>query len=158
DYPYYAIDDKLRATRAALDNGSAVIYEAAFAAEGQFVAIDILERSPEGFIVTEVKSSTKVKDEYLQELALQAYVVQRCGLVLSKLQVMHLNRDCVYPNLENLFVCEDVTDAVTPLIEGVHEEIGRQAEVLARSLPVVQIGPHCSAPYICPFKSRCWKD
>jgi len=158
DYPYYAVDEKLRATKRALDEGCPIIYEAAFAAEELFVAIDILERTPEGFIVTEVKSSTKVKDEHLQELALQAYILGQCGIDVSRLQVMHLNRDCAYPNLENLFVTEDVTEDVRPLLGKVEELTASQAEVLSGSLPVVQIGPHCSAPYECAFKSRCWAD
>ena len=158
DYPYYAVDDKLRATKRAFDEGVQVIYEAAFAVEGLFVAIDILERTPDGFSVTEVKSSTKVKDEHLQELALQAYVLRQCGIQVSKLQVMHLNRDCAYPNLENLFKREDVTEDIRPLIEKVEAATRAQSEVLSGSLPVVQIGAHCSAPYDCAFKSRCWAD
>jgi predicted RecB family nuclease len=156
DYPYYAIEDKLRATKRALDEGIQVIYEAAFAVEGLFVAIDILERTPDGFNVTEVKSSTKVKDEHLHELALQAYVLRRCGIEASRLRVMHLNRDCAYPDLENLFIREDVTEEVRPLIEEVEGTTRAQAKVLAGSLPIVQIGAHCSAPYECAFKSRCW--
>lgn len=158
DYPYYAVDEKLRATKRALDEGVQVIYEAAFAVEGLFVAIDILERTPDGFSVTEVKSSTKVKDEHLQELALQAYVLRQCGIQVSRLQVMHLNRDCAYPNLENLFKREDVTEDVRPLIEKAEAATKAQAEVLSGSLPLVQIGTHCSAPYECAFKSRCWAD
>lgn len=158
DYPYYAVDDKLRATQRALEEGVQVIYEAAFAAEGLFVAIDILERTPDGFSVTEVKSSTKVKDEHLQELALQAYLLRQCGIQVSRLQVMYLNRDCVYPNLENLFKREDVTEDVRPLIEKVEAATRAQAAVLSDSLPLVQIGAHCSAPYECAFKSRCWAD
>jgi predicted RecB family nuclease len=158
DYPYYAVDDKLRATKRALDEGVQVIYEAAFAVEGLFVAIDILERTPDGFSLTEVKSSTKVKDEHLQELALQAYVLRQCGLQVSKVQVMHLNRDCAYPNLENLFKREDVTEDVRPLIEKVEATTVAQAEVLSGTLPIVQIGVHCSAPYECTFKGRCWAD
>src|SRR6185503_16110924 len=34
DYPYYAVDEKLRATKRALDEGVQVIYEAAFSVEG----------------------------------------------------------------------------------------------------------------------------
>jgi hypothetical protein len=56
DDPYYAIDDRVRATKRAIDEGVAIIYEAAFAADGMFVAVDILERASAGFIVTEVKS------------------------------------------------------------------------------------------------------
>jgi predicted RecB family nuclease len=158
EYPYYAVDEKLRATERALEEGVDVIYEAAFAVDGQFVAVDILERTSEGFSVTEVKSSTKVKDEHLTELALQAHVLSRSGIEVTRLQVMHLNRACAYPNLENLFVREDVTEDVKPLIAKVEEHMRAHAEVLSKSLPIVQIGPHCSAPNDCAFKNRCWAD
>jgi len=158
DYPYYAVDDKVRATQSALDEGCDIIYEAAFVVDNQFVAVDILERKPEGFVVTEVKSSTKVKDEHLQELALQAYVLRQAGINVSRLQVMHLNKECAYPNLENLFICEDVTEDVNPFVEKVAEATKAQKRVLAGALPVVQIGPHCSAPRECAFKDRCWTD
>jgi predicted RecB family nuclease len=158
DFPYYAVDDKLRATRTSMDQGCDVIYEAAFVSDNQFVAIDILQHTADGFIVTEVKSSTKVKAEHLQELALQAYVLEQSGIRISKLQVMHLNRDCVYPNLENLFVVEDVTKEVLPLIQKVEASINVQKQVLSSSLPVVQIGPQCTSPSECPFKNRCWAD
>ena len=158
DYPYYAVDDKVRATERALDEGCDLIYEAAFVVDNQFVAVDILERKQGGFVVTEVKSSTKVKDEHLLELALQAYVLRQAGINVSRLQVMHLNRECAYPNLENLFICEEVTEDVKPLIEKVAEAMKAQKRVLAGDLPVVQIGPHCSAPRDCAFKDRCWAD
>jgi hypothetical protein len=69
---------------------------------------------------------------------------------------MHINRDCVYPNLDNLFVAEEVTKEVLPLIEKVEKSINIQKVILAGSLPVIQIGPQCTAPTECPFKSRCW--
>jgi hypothetical protein len=156
DFPYYAADERLRATKLALEAGCDVIYEAAFAFDKQFVAIDILERVSDGFIVTEVKSSTKVKPEHLEEVALQAFVLEQNGLRISKLQVMHINRECTYAELANLFSTEDVTAKVTPLVQQARERISAQAEVIGGSLPVVNIGPHCSAPYECPFKTRCW--
>jgi predicted RecB family nuclease len=155
EFPYYAIDEKLRATKAAVEQGCQVIYEAAFVSADQFVAVDILQRTADGWIVTEVKSSTKVKAEHLEELAQQAYVLEQCGINVSKLQVMHINRDCVYPNLDDLFVTEDVTKEVRPLIEEVENSIKLQKEILAGSLPFIQIGPQCTE---CPFKSRCWED
>ena len=156
EYPYYATDDRLRATTAAIDDEVTIIYEAAFATETLFVAIDILERDSEGFVVTEVKSSTSVKDEHLLELALQTYVLRQCGVQVSKLQLMHLNSDCAYPNLENLFTIKDVTKDVAPLIDKIEEGIRVQVEVLSDSLPVIQIGAHCSTPRECSFTSRCW--
>jgi predicted RecB family nuclease len=159
DLPYYAIEDRVRATKRAIDNdGVEIIYEASFATNKLFVAIDILESSNDGFVVTEVKSSTSVKDEHLQELVLQAYVIRQCGYQVSKLQLMHINRQCAYPDLENLFITEDVTKDVTPLLKNVEKQIKSQAKVLSGSLPVIQIGPHCSTPYECEFTSRCWAD
>ena len=55
DYPHYAVDEKLRATKRALDEGAEVIYEAAFAFEGQFVAVS------RSVIVLEKNFSTKQK-------------------------------------------------------------------------------------------------
>ena len=186
DLPFYAIENRVRATRRAIDDGTRaiddgvreiddrgraiddkgrviddgvqIIYEAAFATEKLFVAIDILESSSDGFVVTEVKSSTSVKDEHLQELALQAYVIRQCGNKVARLQLMHLNNECAYPNLENLFVIENVTEDVGPLVDIIEKQIKSQAEVLSGSLPVIQIGPHCSSPYECEFTSRCWVD
>src|SRR4051794_8267805 len=98
DFPYYAVEERLRATKRALEASSEIIYEAAFAFDKQFVAVDILKRVSAGFILTEVKSSTKVKPEHLEEIALQAFVLQQNGLTVSKLQIMHINRDYTYPN------------------------------------------------------------
>ena len=158
EYPYYATDDRLRATTAAIDSDVKIIYEAAFATEKLFVAIDILERDSDGFVVTEVKSTTSVKDEHLLELALQAYVLRKCGIQVSKLQLMHLNSDCTYPDLAHLFFTKDVTKDVAPLIDKVEEGIRAQVEVLSGYLPDIQIGAHCSTPRECAFASRCWAD
>jgi hypothetical protein len=158
DFPYYAVEERLRATKRALEASSEIIYEAAFAFDKQFVAVDILKRVSAGFILTEVKSSTKVKPEHLEEIALQAFVLQQNGLTVSKLQIMHINRDYTYPNLQTLFVTQDVTARVTPLIKEAGKTISAQAEVLRGSLPITKIGSHCSAPFECPFKDRCWAD
>ena len=153
DFPYYAVDEKLAATKRAIADGVNIIYEAAFVADNQFVAIDILQRTSAGYVVTEVKSSTKVKPDHLQELALQANILRECGIEISKLEVMHINRDCVYPHLEQLFVREDVTVRVQPLLAKVDEARKSQKELLDGPLPNIKIGPHCAE---CPFKNRCW--
>ncbi|MBI3636592.1 MAG: DUF2779 domain-containing protein, partial [Candidatus Rokubacteria bacterium] len=57
DLPYDAYDEKVEHTRRALDAGAPAIYEASFRADGVVVAVDILERQPNGFRLVEVKSS-----------------------------------------------------------------------------------------------------
>ena len=54
---------RVEATRLALDFGTPVILEAAFEAEGVFVAVDVLEKDGDGFALIEVKSSNSAKDK-----------------------------------------------------------------------------------------------
>ena len=156
DLPHDAYDARLSATRDALARGAPVVYEAAFRADGVFVAVDILERQGERFCLTEVKSSTGVREAYLLDVAVQAHVVRRCGLDVGRLEVMHLNRACAFPDLRNLFVRADVTALVEPLLPGLPGHIASLAAALSGPLPDVAVGAHCLRPYPCPFAARCW--
>src|SRR5262245_5593502 len=156
DVPHYAVAERVAATRAALDRGERVIYEAAFREEPVFVAVDILERTPAGLGIVEVKSTTKVKEQHLPDVALQAHVLARCGAEAARMEVMHLNRACAYPDLSNLFARADVTAPARERIESVARSIQEQAIMLAGPCPQVPVGDHCYSPYECPFTSRCW--
>ena len=57
DLPHNAYEARLEATRQALAEGAAAVYEAAFRADGVFVSVDILERRERGFGLIEVKST-----------------------------------------------------------------------------------------------------
>jgi hypothetical protein len=148
--------DAVRATRDALDGGARVLYEASFDADRTFAAIDILERNPRGWTLTEVKSTLSVKPAHLPDVALQTYVARASGIDVTRTEVMHLDRRCRHPRLERLFTRVDVTGEVEPLLAEVPARIRRHLEVLAGELPDVAIGRHCDDPYACPFKSRCW--
>ena len=156
DLPYDQMREKAAATRAALEAGARVIYEASFFADRVFVAVDILERCGDGVGMIEVKSTTRVKDEHLPDVAIQAHVLQASGLQVRRAEVMHLNRACVHPDLSNLFVRDDVTAEVEDLMPGLPARIAEQLEMLAGPLPDVPIGPHCASPHPCPFMARCW--
>jgi len=69
---------------------------------------------------------------------------------------MHLNRECAYPDLSNLFLRSNVSDAVRAVEESVPTWIAEQLDMLEGPLPDVATGPNCSVPYECPFMSRCW--
>src|SRR5687768_6234996 len=89
------------------------IFEGAFQFDHVLVRVDILVRSGtrEGgdteWRLIEVKSSTKVKDVHFEDLAIQSYVVQGAGIILVGAEVLHVNRQYVYPggdiDLEQLF-------------------------------------------------------
>lgn len=158
DFAYDQTRQKVDATTAALAGTAPVIYEASFFADRVFVAVDILERRPDGFGLIEVKSSTSAKPEHLPDAAIQAHVLGQAGLAVRRVEIMHLNRACTFPDLTDLFARTDVTREVAALLPGVPAQAQEQLRMLEGPLPEVAIGPHCSAPHACPFHSRCWAD
>lgn len=155
DRPHDDYDGRLADTRAALAGGAAVLYEAAFVADGVFVAVDILERTDAGWRVVEVKSATRVKPEYLGDLAVQVHVLRASGLVVCGAELMHVNRACRFPDLAELFTRVDLTAPVEELLPATAAEIVAQRAMLDGPLPVVASGDHCDAPRPCPFAARC---
>lgn len=156
DLPYNAYAERLTRTRQVLEDGAPAVYEASFRAAGVYVAVDILKRDTHGFRLIEVKSTTSVKDHHIPDVAVQAHVLRQNGLDLVGSEVMHLNRECAYPDLSNLFTWSDVTEAVGAIEESVPRWVAQQIEMLQGPVPDVPIGPHCTTPYECPFMARCW--
>ena len=158
DFPYDQFQKKVEATAAALAAGAPVVYEASFSQDRVFVAVDILEQTGGGFGLIEVKSSTSAKPEHLPDAAIQAHVLGQAGLEVHSVEIMHLNRACAFPDLSDLFTRADVTGQVAALLPDVPGQAREQLRMLEGPLPEVAIGPHCTAPYECPFLSRCWAD
>jgi hypothetical protein len=156
DLPHDAYEQRLEATRRALAQGAPAVYEAAFRADGVFVSVDILERRERGFGLIEVKSTAGVKEQHLPDVAVQTHVLRRSGVDVVRVEVMHLNRACAYPDLSNLFTRADVTELVEARLAAVPGEVAAMTAMLAGPLPQVATGPHCSSPYECPFTERCW--
>ena len=121
------------------------IFEAAFSAAGIFVAVDILERDGPRYTVVEVKSSTKVKPEHIGDVAVQVHVLRQAGVNVTRAEVMHLNPECVAPDLSHLFVRQDVSPKVEIYLLDLPLELTQQFAMLAGPLPDVAIGPQCMA-------------
>lgn len=151
-----AVPAMLEATRVAVERGATSIYEASFAADGVFVAVDVLQRDGAGWRLIEVKSSTRVKPQHITDAAAQLHVLERSGLDVVGVDVMVLNRECVFPDLGDLFVRRDVTSQVRALAVDVPDQVEAQRLMLEGELPEVESGAHCSTPYPCPFRGRCW--
>src|SRR6267143_1316368 len=71
-------------------------------------------------------------------------------------QVDILKRDCRFPDLDTLFIREDVTALVEGYLLGVPEEVAAQLQALRGPIPRISIGEHCTRPHQCPFIDRCW--
>jgi len=154
--PYHAVQERVTLTRKLIDDGAPTIFEASFMADDTFVAVDALTRQDNGFHMTEVKSSSSQKEEHLADAAVQLHVLNRSGIDVRGVDIMHLNKECHFPDLSNLFERSDVTAAVQPLLGKIGWEIDAQLAMLDGPLPDTPIGRHCFEPRDCPFMDRCW--
>jgi hypothetical protein len=136
--------------------GAGVEYERTFTSQGVTVRCDILRHGAGGTELFEVKSATKMKDEYLPDVAVQLWVLRATGLDVRRALVMHLNRECRFPDLSNLFTTVDVTAEVEALLPGVPAAIEAQRTMLRGPIPDVAVGLHCEKPRECAFTARCW--
>jgi predicted RecB family nuclease len=149
-------EDRIEETQAALAGDAPAIYNACFLADSVFVAVDILERSDGGWNLIEVKSTTSIKDEHIPDVAIQAYVLGRSGVNLARTEVMHLNGECRYPDIANLFVRKDVSEPVAELLPGIPQHIEQLIGWLDGDNPDVPIGEQCYDMKECAFRERCW--
>ena len=68
------------------------IFEAAFEHDGTRIRVDVMERLAFGaWGLREVKSSSGLKDHYLDDIALQAFVLRGAGITVSSIELLHVN-------------------------------------------------------------------
>jgi predicted RecB family nuclease len=140
------------------------IFEAAFAFDRVLIRADILERLPSGgWRLGEVKSSTRVKPEHLDDLAIQAYVIAGSGLVAEEMQLVHVNTSYVRGETgidwHAYFERDDVAAEVRDLLPSVPERVAEMHVILGLpTAPDVRPSGHCFSPFPCEFWDRCTAD
>jgi hypothetical protein len=154
DSPYDDYAEALRRTEALIaDPTVPAIFEAALVHDGLLIRVDALERLRDGrWRLNEVKSSTRIKNEHLEELALQSYVIAASGLELADAHLVYINAK--YSRNKEidwvaLFHREDLTENVMPLLSAVPGRIAEMHGVLSlREAPDIRPDRHCFQPYI----------
>lgn len=137
------------------------LYEAAFIHGDAYARSDILVPVEDGqWDLHEVKSGTTVKDVNRDDVAFQLRVLTGAGLRVRKCYLTHINNQYVRSGAidpQQLLHSEDVTEEAHGRLPSVAARLAEQSVVIeAAESPEVPIGPHCSNPYDCPLKSRCW--
>ena len=148
------------ATRREMEKETSTICEAAFNYQGLYCAVDILQRENDGWAIYEVKSSTKAnKDIYIADVAYQQYVLEHCGVQLTGVYIVCLNRDYVFTGeleLDKLFKITDVTKETAAEQKTVESDLAHAAEVMASDqAPDIAISRACRSPYLCAFWEYC---
>jgi predicted RecB family nuclease len=136
------------------------IFEAALTHHGVLIRVDALERLTDGrWRLNEVKSSTRIKDEHLEELALQTYVVAGNDLALADVHLVYINDKYIRDeeiDWNALFCREDVSENLIPFLPSVPERIANMHEVLCSTeAPNIRPSRHCFRPHDCEFWERC---
>jgi len=155
-----SLSDQIEQTRRLIESGADTIYEAAFSHDNIFVKADILHRTENGWNIGEVKSATRAKDVYVNDVAVQYHVITGSGVPVSSVGLVLIDTSYVRNgDIEphKLFKWVDVTDRVRAIQEAIVTEAEAQREMLCGSEPVMVIGPHCSDPYECDFANHCWQ-
>jgi hypothetical protein len=149
-------------TAALMANASVpAIFEAAFEHDGIRIRVDVLERLPAGsWGLREIKSSTRLKDHYINDIALQAYVLRGAGIGLSSIELLHVNTayvrgagGIVWPAF---FARLDVRDAVAAALADLPDRLPAMRACLGETMPPeAELGSQCGSPYSCEFWDRC---
>jgi hypothetical protein len=159
DAEYYEKQKALDTTTEAIASGKNALFEPAFLFNNVFIRIDILRPTGDSsWDLIEVKSVLTVSETHIIDATVQRYVTEGAGLTINKCYIMHLNRDCTFPDLSNLFILGDVTPQVAKLLPSIPDQVAEFYQIIARTeTPNIPIGKHCDSPYTCQFREHCWQ-
>ena len=129
-------DAQIAKTKELIKRGTKVIYEATFCFYGVLVMVDILRIGVDGLIINEVKSSTSVKDVYIDDAAIQYYVISSLGYEVSRVNIIHI--DSTYTRdetleLEKLFCVQDITEQVKQKQRDIPKILNKFDEILSQN-------------------------
>jgi len=106
-------------TQLALQQKAEVILQGRFEVDNLTCIVDILQRNPDNtFNLIEVKASTKAKPEHEYDLAFQVLVLEKAGLKIREIHVLHANKEYVRSgeiDPQGLTAKTEVTHAVRSL-------------------------------------------
>ena len=122
-----------RRTKEAIDSGAETIFQGRIEADRITCIFDVLQKAGEHeYDLTEIKSSTEVKDEHIFDLAFQKMVLENAGFTVRKLFVIHVNNKYVKKGaieIEKLTVREEVTEKVMAVMDQTREDINKALAV-----------------------------
>ncbi|MDH4361826.1 MAG: DUF2779 domain-containing protein, partial [Nitrospirota bacterium] len=107
----------LRTSELLKDPAVPAIFEGAFVWQGILVRVDIVERlDATRWRLVEVKATSKVKATHLDDLTIQAAVLEGSGIEVAGCFLMHLNTQYSFLggdlNLDEMFVLENMTEEI----------------------------------------------
>lgn len=152
----------LTETKTAIAKG-VLVFEAAFFLKRLSLQVraDILIPLDKGLAdLVKVKSSTKLKEQHLDDLAIQAIAMESPQFRLRGIYLMHLNKSYCHKGgsykLKQLFNIVDCTEEVRNRLNSAKKEAQNLIQVVnSEKEPEIETGSQCQKPYKCPFYGYC---
>ena len=158
-------------TQQCLKDGTENICEASFSYEGCYCAVDILKKTPGGYAIYEVKSSSASEDNetkhadkievYAQDIAYQKWVLTKEGVNVTGTYLVRLNSDYVRGDeldIQQLFIITDMEEQVANEYPKIEHYINSARHMLqSEKEPKTDLSIHCHKPYHCEFWEYCTK-
>lgn len=156
---FWNFNPSIKKTEDWLGSKTPTIYEAAFQAKGVVVALDILNLENDLYTGYEVKRSGKVKDVFIEDAALQYFIIKQSGLMLQQMNLLLLNYDVLGKDniqIQDMFNKVDVTQEILALQDEIPNRLNQAFITLKQGyLPSRNMGEHCHSPYDCDFIGFC---
>lgn len=156
------LSNMIENTKISLKNAPNIITEASFNFNNNFCSVDILKNDIDGFEIYEVKSSTEVKDIYLDDVSYQVYVLKNLGYKVKKASIMYINNQYVRQgklDINQLFNIYDVTNIAFSKQEEIRSKIEEVNEYMQnKEEPEKDISIQCFKPYFCPYWEYCTRE
>ena len=158
-------------TRQWMKEGVENIAEASFSFEyngmSQYCALDILRKTPDGWAIYEVKSTSFPEfngqesklEKYAPDIAYQKWVLTQCGINVTGTYLVCLNSDYVRQgdlDIQQLFVVNDMQVMVDNEYLKVQARVSQALKVLkSEQEPDLDLSECCMKPYGCAFLDYC---
>lgn len=153
----------IAATQKLIADGAENIAEAAFIYDGCYCAVDLLHKTPQGYAIYEVKSSTDLKEleVYAQDVAYQKYVLTNCGFTITGTYLVNIDNEYVLDgklDVKGFFRINDISEAVANEYIKVPALVKAAKKVLEGGEPKQDLAEYCKKPYACSFWNYCSRN
>ncbi|MCQ2792383.1 MAG: DUF2779 domain-containing protein [Bacilli bacterium] len=161
-FPIY--EQQIEITKKCLADNANCIAEASFSYKNLFCAVDLLKKDDDGYSIYEVKSNKEVEDEHYYDVAFQKYVLEKCGLKINHIYLMHVNFEYVRHgelDLSQYFAleCLDTNSTVLTTYNEMDNYLSLIDELLnSKEEPVTVFENGKCNKKDCPFYCYCHKD
>ena len=154
-------------TKQYMDEGVKNICEASFSCEGGYCAVDILRKTPGGWAIYEVKSTSFPEfngqeaklEKYAPDIAYQKWVLEQCGVNVTGTYLVCLNSDYVRHgelDVKQLFVVNDMKEMVENESLKVPARVSQAMKVInSEHEPDMDLSVCCMKPYGCALWEYC---